>query len=661
MTKHLVIFQVGPVQDFINCAKKTQDYLAGSLIISYLTSFAMAKIESGTPKGEVIYPLHANDRIYEEAKKVLKGTKPNLKGALLYGTVPNRFVATYNSEADAIKKVLSKVEEEVRKRYVDILETAKCALENSLQGKTSGLSTDSKWKNLWDQYLTHGVPYFEIYWAISPYSESSYCDDYQKAELLFGARKGVRDFVQVEQSGAKCTLCGQREQLSWNKDLRTFWQQLRSLYRFKILFREGEGLCALCTAKRLAPEEYFGLKDISFPSTSTMAVSSTLLKLAEKQRNSNVANGISEFQKSFEEMKLEQFPTKLTPLDLVKDQLGSSKPSDIFAYDGDAFILDTYQPGKIHKEYGSSYELDDPKFTEKVENTERALKQLLEAAGLEEAPKYYAVVSIDGDDMGKWLDGSKTNGKMDIDLHKRISQVLSQYASQDVPNLSEKKYLAKIVYFGGDEGVILCNLEHLLPMILDLHYAYANTFSINGKNGTNSMGVVIAHHQQSLLQVISEVKDALREAKKVKFHTEEKNAFCVSLMKRSGGTLRISGKFEMLEHLQEIIAHYQNEEISRQWVYALNAICPTFQEVTDFQLLEGMIAEVKRILGRHFHARLDPSQKEAILRKLISEIENIVYIFQTIQVGSVKKNNLKSLMDLEFLGVYIAKAKGGGR
>lgn len=655
MTKHLAILQIGPVQDFINCAKKTQDYLAGSLIISYLTSLAMASVECDTPKGEIVYPFHAKDRIYDEAKK---GNKPNLKGAPLYGTLPNRFVATFDSEMDAIRKVLSKAEGEVRKRYADILETAKCALENSLQGKMPGLSVNNSWEDLWNRYLSHGVPYFEVYWVVSPYEEGSYCEDYQKAELLFGARKGVRDFAQVEELGAKCTLCGEREQLSWNKDPRKFWQQLRSLDRFKFLFREGEHLCAVCTAKRLAPEEYFGLKGISFPSTSSMAVSSTLLKLAEKRTNSNVASCIAEFQQSFGELELDRFPTKLIPLDRLKDQLGSSEPSGIFAYDGDAFILDTYQPRKIHKEYGSSYGRDDPGFADKVKEVKKSLEKLLEAAQLEEPPKYYAVVNIDGDDMGKWLDGSKL-GKLDINLHREISRKLGEYASIRVPKLSEGNYLAKIVYFGGDEGVILCSLEDLLPMMADLHEAYSKTFRINGKNGTNSMGVVIAHHQQSLLQVMAEARDALHEAKRVKFPSEEKNGFCVSLMKRSGGTLRISGKFEMLEHLQEMVHYYREGKITPQWVYALDAICPTFQDVTDLRLLEGMIAEVKRILRRHVQERFDPSQKEAILNGLIPKIETVMGMLRSIQVGGAGRNNLRSLVELEHLGVYIAK--GGGR
>jgi CRISPR-associated protein Cmr2 len=651
VTKHLAIFQIGPVQDFINCAKKTQDYLSGSVIVSYLASVAMARIEADTPKGEIVYPFHDSDRIYEEAKK---GDKPNLRGAPLYGTLPNRFVATFNSEMDSIKRVLIAAEEEVRKKYADILETARGVLEST----TSGLSANSSWQNLWGRYSSHGAPYLEVYWVVSPYEDSSYCQDYQKAELLLGARKGVRGFAQVEEIGGKCTLCGQHQQLSPNKDPRTFWQQLRSLNRFKFLFREGERLCALCTAKRLAPEEFFGLRDISFPSTSSMAVSSILLELAKKRADVSVAGCIEKFQRSFEALNLKRFPMKLTPLDRLKKELGSSKSPGIFAYDGDAFILDTYQPAKIHKEYGSSYGEDDPKFIDKIKETRESLENLLEAAKLEEI-KYYAVVSIDGDDMGKWLDGSKTAGKMDQALHKEISKRLSQYASKEVPNSSEDRYLAKVGYFGGDEGVILCSLEDLLPMVRHLHEAYAKTFTINGKSGTNSMGIVIAHHHQSLLQVMTEARGALREAKEVKSPSEEKNAFCVSLMKRSGGTLRISGKFEMLEHLQKMVRYYREGKITTQWVYALDAICPTFQEVIDFRLLEGMIAEVRRILGRHFPGQLDPSQKEAILKELIAEIKELVDMFQILQVGSEKKNNLRSLVDLEHLGVYIAK--GGGR
>jgi len=140
MTKHLVIFQIGPVQDFINCARKTQDYLAGSLIVSYLTGIAMAKVKTATPKGEIIYPFHVDDRICEEAEKVVQGgSKPNLKGAPLYGTVPNRFVATFTSEMDAIEKVLRAAEEKVRGEYSNILKRKSMKLvaiyEHPLKGK----------------------------------------------------------------------------------------------------------------------------------------------------------------------------------------------------------------------------------------------------------------------------------------------------------------------------------------------------------------------------------------------------------------------------------------------------------------------------------------------------------------------------------------------
>ena len=677
MTKYLAIFQIGPVQDFINCAKKTQDYLAGSLIISYLTTLAMVNIESGKPKGKVIYPSHdpsdpSNDKIYNEAKNVLVSynkKKPDLSKAPLYGTVPNRFVATFDSDNDinSIKALLKDAEKQVRLEYINILKTAKEVLETSVDKVIRDLRYKDDWNKLWDRYLcVYGkTPFLEVYWVISPYEDESYGKDYKKAELLFGARKAVRNFAQVEEPGAKCTLCGQHEQLSSNKDPEKFWQKLRSIDRFKFRFGEGERLCAICTAKRLALSEYFGIKDMSFPSTSNMAISSTLLELAKNVNNNTVKNCIEEFQKNFKEMELERFPTELSPLYIVNSQLkeqpGSQKPPKIFGYDGNAFILDTYQPAKVYKEYGSKFKgQNDPDFISKVENAERALKKLLESIKVEESPKYYCVVSIDGDDMGKWLDGSKTNGQMDQKLHERISKILSEYASKKVPELSEEKYLAKIVYFGGDEGVILCSLEHILPMMIDLHEAYTQCFRINGKAGTNSMGVVIAHHQQSLLQVMSEARDALDKAKQVKYINEEKNAFCISLMKRSGGTIQILGKFEMLKHLQNMIDYYRKKEISPQWVYALDTISLTFQEVTeDYRLREAMIAEAKRILKRHFAGNCPEKEKESAMSILTPEIETIVNKYQGMQVGGAIKNSIKNLIEFEYLGAYIAK--GGGR
>jgi len=87
----------------------------------------MVNIESGKPKGKVIYPSHdpsdpSNDKIYNEAKNVLVSynkKKPDLSKAPLYGTVPNRFVATFDSDNDinSIKALLKDAEKQVRLEY----------------------------------------------------------------------------------------------------------------------------------------------------------------------------------------------------------------------------------------------------------------------------------------------------------------------------------------------------------------------------------------------------------------------------------------------------------------------------------------------------------------------------------------------------------------
>ncbi|MDD5435623.1 MAG: hypothetical protein PH343_09375, partial [Nitrospira sp.] len=60
-----------------------------------------------------------------------------------------------------------------------------------------------------------------------------------------------------------------------------------------------------------------------------------------------------------------------------------------------------------------------------------------------------------------------------------------------------------------------------------------------GTMATASMGVVIAHHSSNLSQVLDEVRACEKQAKKLR----DKNAFCVALAKRSGGTEHIKAKW----------------------------------------------------------------------------------------------------------------------
>jgi len=82
---------------------------------------------------------------------------------------------------------------------------------------------------------------------------------------------------------------------------------------------------------------------------------------------------------------------------------------------------------------------------------------------------------------------------------------------------------------------------------------------------------VIAHHSSNLSQVLEEVRRCEKKAKEIK----NKDAFCMALAKRAGGTEYFSSKWyaganhsETVSALQEWIDVFSSDYISPKMVYA---------------------------------------------------------------------------------------------
>ena len=103
-----------------------------------------------------------------------------------------------------------------------------------------------------------------------------------------------------------------------------------------------------------------------------------------------------------------------------------------------------------------------------------------------------------------------------------------------------------------------------------------------GTSATASMGVVIAHHNSNLSQVLDEVRKCEKEGKSVK----DKNAFCIALAKRAGGTEHIKAKWYYNE------SHFESIPLLRQWADAFyhDYISPKFVYTfrTETKGLEGL-------------------------------------------------------------------------
>jgi CRISPR-associated protein Cmr2 len=118
---------------------------------------------------------------------------------------------------------------------------------------------------------------------------------YELADRLHAAAKVARPFEQVEQVGYRCSLCGEREWLTGDRDdlavppgqrqeRKTVWSAIEP----GAFARKGEHLCAPCTLKRAWPRLFArwmqedvlsGSKSVGrfVVSTHTMAVAGSLL------------------------------------------------------------------------------------------------------------------------------------------------------------------------------------------------------------------------------------------------------------------------------------------------------------------------------------------------------------------------------------------------
>jgi len=240
----------------------------------------------------------------------------------------------------------------------------------------------------------------------------------------------------------------------------------------------------------------------------------------------------------------------------------------------------------------------------------KELKEKLKILTKDKKPSsYYAVILLDGDNMGKWLSGEKLppienaynseiwnkipeefkrnlkekspNKMLTPAIHEAISVALKNYSLEIVRHVIEEEYLGRIVYSSGDDVLALVNLRDLLEVLRKLRVGFSGQlkflnghtevawenrsgfiekdgkyFLTMGPNASLSAGVLISHYKSPLKVVLDRVRELEKEAKQNK----DKDSFSIGLMKRSGGLREIicNFKFEfegkLYDTLQELEA-----------------------------------------------------------------------------------------------------------
>ena len=331
------------------------------------------------------------------------------------------------------------------------------------------------------------VPPVEHFWVAVPFSEETELRSaMQSLGESYERRKFTRTFSQLEIPPVNskltwtCTLCS---------NSRASLVPASKWPENQLIFRGSEKLCLNCATKRLWKGD--GTLT-SIPSTHAIA----------RDR----FDTDDEFKSTRDKLK--------------------SKVSDFLNYVDEASNLsESSEPPSAEHTLGKVWR----DFQELTKHEQQALFSL---------PPYFAVILYDGDEMGKWFAGTKLKPDLSFEKYSAIQNQLSNALLEFSQAIEQTggNYRSTVVYAGGDEGLILCPLDHVLGLIDKIKCLWdqyvANSVDtehcVDEKQPTLSLQVVVGHAKSPLQQLVSAVHHELSESKDLA------NRNCIAIQIRSG-------------------------------------------------------------------------------------------------------------------------------
>ncbi len=141
-----------------------------------------------------------------------------------------------------------------------------------------------------------------------------------------------------------------------------------------------------------------------------------------------------------------------------------------------------------------------------------------------EEEKYWAVIAMDGDNMGNYLSGLQT-----AEEHQKFSRQLAGFS----PTIEKDEGL--LIYSGGDDVLALVNAKKALETVCRIQQSF---MEITGK--TMSAGIAVGHIKTPLQELVHAAHAAESRAKR----HYDRNAVSITVFKRSGEILQWGCKWD---------------------------------------------------------------------------------------------------------------------
>ena len=582
-----LLFQIGPVQDFIAQARKTQDLWSASYLLSFLVAKAMLAVADAIGPDSIIYPqlrgapladwhwrspLGGNDR-----EPPLRASHPN---ELLTPNLPNRFLALVPA-GEAGHKLAQAAEEAVRTSWQAIATSVCDSVAKQVGGQCLG----------WDEHWAAQVARFPVVdWVVHDWNDTPTALDQaaKNTPPLSGGWDG-HALRHAYLWATQMIPANERESYGPHSNAGFAWALHYAATDWK--FAAGKN------ARSFAPWSKPGGTVAAGVPKDHLDGRNEALGGAHHERFRELLNDRSKFQDEFKGSQLYgalSVIKRLWPRCYLRDELG----------------WDRWRPS-----FDSVQDLANAIDREETETP----------TGKE--PKYYAVLCMDGDDMGQWVSGVKAaplvnsladnasdyfrqhwqggpdrpqandvQRPLSPGYHAALSEALANFSLYCTRPIVEDGFAGQVIFSGGDDVVAMVPAQNALdcaqalqlafrgihPDSPDAHasdrvktvlkdiFDYAEKpedhpagfltlrrserrgvgraehlkpnwpLMVMGPKASTSVGIAIGHVRAPMQDTIQAAREAEHEAKSV----PGKGAFCLSILKRSGEAVSFAAKWD---------------------------------------------------------------------------------------------------------------------
>ena len=675
----VLLFHFGSVQDYVFTARRTTDFWAGSYWQSYAAWQALRAIAEEWGPQCVVFPRLSGQVLPDRWLDSLGVALPSLAqgDASRVATFPN--VATVILPAGEGARAAQRMEEALRQgRRAFMEEAAQKAAAEWPQAAAA-----ESWKAIWRRQQEDFIAE-PCQWAVAPWKKqkaASFPQAYgaaaRRAARLLGAAKQVRPFDQSREEGCRCSLCAKREALrqqapagrAQESRVREEWKKKNKKAR-GLRIRQGERLCAVCLAKRMGAavwnKEETGLREgAMFPSTATLAVTPFWEALLQRLDEAEVFRAAQEFNGAAAELKpfaaavggTEAVPRLVKKAASLELQAQRELAQQLIRIEGSLLYEESLDRAVFCREWSQAE--NNEYLQEKLAQARKAQKQLLRvmargALGVK-PQRYYAVLFMDGDKMGRWVSGSNApdlkdcllqpasasdNAKRPLDFyfHRALGEALAAFALQEVPQAVEEECRGRVVYAGGDDVLALLPVEDALQAAQLVEKAYCGEWSdrgaerlrLPGEKASISAGIVVAHHSRPLLTVLGDAAETLDEEAKEK---AGRAAWALRLDKRAGGLLGTAEKWRLgkgaegfcsVELLQEFCGYWKkglSPALAYRMLQEMDAFCNLWE---PDELLLALQLRLDWLVERHSENMGEEKEEEA--KKVRLSLRRYLYL-----------------------------------